>query len=82
MPAGPKVEHKSFGQEIVIRDVDHSDKGKYECSAVNRVTEPVSREFTVHVECKCRFILLAWGCCTLACVDRCHHLSRLLPFFI
>ena len=55
MPPGPKVEHKSFGQEIVIRDVDHSDKGQYECFADNRaVSDPVSREFTVHVECKCQ----------------------------
>ena len=49
----PKVNHTSFGQEIVITKIDETDTGRYECSATQSgLAEPVRKEFVVRVECK------------------------------
>jgi len=56
-PMPRKNYNSSFGQELVIPDVDFSDKGKYECVASNSMSGPGSRrEFTLIVECKSNFL--------------------------
>ncbi|KAK2178248.1 hypothetical protein NP493_551g02000 [Ridgeia piscesae] len=37
-PMPPKVNHTSFGQEIVITKIDETDTGRYECSATQTWT--------------------------------------------
>jgi len=45
--------NSSFGQELVIPDVDFSDKGRYRCVARNTLSGPeVRRDFSLIVECK------------------------------
>jgi len=45
--------NSSFGQELVIADVEFSDKGDYRCEASNSITGPaVTRDFSLTVECQ------------------------------
>ena len=49
----PKVNHTSFGQEIVITKIDGNDIGRYECSATQPgLADPLRKEFVVRLECK------------------------------
>ena len=50
-----KAAVQSFGQELVIPDVDERVAGTYECLAENNLvksSEPVSARFQLAVECK------------------------------
>ena len=50
-----KASVQSFGQELMITDVDASVAGMYECTGVNNLvesSEPVSARFELVVECK------------------------------
>ena len=50
---GVKVRHTSFGQEIVVPNIELSDAGDYQCSASNSVSDyEVSQIFNVRVECE------------------------------
>jgi len=56
-PLAEKVEVGSFGQEIVIYDVDYSDEGRYRCHAQNLMgpqagTTAVTKDFQLRVESK------------------------------
>lgn len=59
-----KMTVQSFGQELMITDVDDTVAGMYECSAVNNLvnsSEPVSARFQLAVECKlfyCQLLLI------------------------
>jgi len=45
--------NSSFGQELVIPDVEFSDKGKYQCLATNSLSGPEKRrDFSLTVECE------------------------------
>lgn len=53
LPATAAVQ--SFGQELMITDVDAAASGTYECiaeSALAKSTQPVSARFQLIVECK------------------------------
>jgi len=51
---GGRVYSDSFGQELVIRDVDFADEGIYECTAVNTESgQPnATRRTQLVVQCK------------------------------
>ena len=43
----------SFGQELVIEDVQEVDEGKYECVGINDdINVQIRRSFDLKVECK------------------------------
>ena len=53
-PLASKVEHASFGQELVIKDAQYDDAGTYRCLANNTKSgTPVSKTFELKVNCKC-----------------------------
>jgi len=49
----PRHKYESFGQELVIEDVQYGDAGKYECQGLNDQTiVPIRRSMHLAVECK------------------------------
>ena len=51
--------NESFGQELVIPDVEFSDKGRYQCVATNSMSVPeIRRDFTLTVECTRLLVVL------------------------
>ena len=62
MPSRSRQE--SFGQELVIEDVQFEDEGKYECQGINEQAQtPIRRSFDLSVEGKCQdFTLREQGC--------------------
>lgn len=47
------MSNTSYGQELVIRQVDFADAGHYQCSAYSDASPaPVTHNFTVIVECE------------------------------
>ncbi len=47
----PRMREESFGQELVIIDVQFEDAGKYECQGYNEEsTTPIRRSFELKVE--------------------------------
>lgn len=71
----------SFGQELVIHDVDFSDAGRYRCSASNQIgSEPQVKDFHLTVECECLVALLNFR--TECSVSLCPFYRRFLsaPF--
>lgn len=52
MPTG-RYRTESFGQELVIEDVQMEDEGKYECQGINDEAQtPTIRSFTLKIEAK------------------------------
>ena len=71
--------NSSFGQELVIPDVEFSDKGRYRCAATNSVSgSEVSRDFTLTVECKFLVAYIAqlaqWLSVAVLCSSNAHKL--------
>ena len=49
----PRKREESFGQELVIENIQFEDMGKYECQGINEETSiPIRRSFDVKVQCK------------------------------
>ena len=58
----------SFGQELVIENIDFADAGKYECEGINEISPvPIRRSFSLSVECKLLFYILFFSCNFLVC---------------
>ena len=54
-----RTRQESFGQELVIENVQFEDEGKYECQGYNQEsTIPVRRSFDLKVECKNIYTLI------------------------
>ena len=52
----PRKREESFGQELVIENIQFEDAGKYECLGINEETStPVRRSFDLKVQCKWHF---------------------------
>ena len=78
-PMPSKNYNSSFGQELVIPDVEFSDKGRYRCAATNSVSgSEVSRDFTLTVECKFLVAYIAqlaqWLSVAFLCSSNAHKL--------
>ena len=44
---------ESFGQELVVENVQYEDAGKYECQGINdEIQTPIRRSFDLKIECK------------------------------
>ena len=51
MPDRAHIE--SYGQELVIDDIEYEDGGTYECQGINTETQvPVLRSFSIAIECE------------------------------
>ena len=51
MPANARKD--SFGQELVVENIQFEDQGKYECQGINDESQvPIRRSFDLSVECK------------------------------
>ena len=49
----PRKREESFGQELVIEDIQFEDQGKYECVGINDGSDvPLRKSFDLSVECK------------------------------
>ena len=49
----PRSRQESFGQELVIEDVQYEDAGKYECLGINDEAQtPIRRSFDLAIECR------------------------------
>ena len=49
----PRARTESFGQELIIDNIQFVDAGKYECEAINTETPTPSRQsFVIKVECQ------------------------------
>ena len=49
----PRARTESYGQELVIDDVQFEDAGTYQCGGINtETTSAVRRSFNVEVQCK------------------------------
>ena len=49
----PRKREESFGQELVIENIQFEDAGKYECMGINEETStPIRRSFNLKVQCK------------------------------
>lgn len=49
----PRKREESFGQELVIENIQEEDAGKYECMGINEETStPIRRSFDLKVQCK------------------------------
>ena len=47
----PNSREESFGQELVIEDVQYEDEGKYECQGINdQAQSPIRRSFDLEIE--------------------------------
>lgn len=74
MPARARLE--SFGQTLVIDNVQSEDAGAYECQGINdEAMIPVRRSFTLSIECETFFILFFRGHYRVkhVCVCICPH---------
>lgn len=50
-PIPPKARQESFGQELVLENLQYEDAGKYECEAENsEAMTPERKSFTLKVE--------------------------------
>ena len=48
----PRKREESFGQELVIENIQYQDAGKYECMGINEETStPIRRSFDLKVQC-------------------------------
>ena len=51
-PMPPRKREESFGQELVINNIQFEDAGKYECIGINDGAEvPIRKSFDIIVEC-------------------------------
>ena len=48
-----RMREESFGQELVVADIQYEDAGEYECQGINEeITKPIRRSFSLTVECR------------------------------
>ena len=51
LPPNHRIE--SFGQELIIENVQYENAGKYECQGINdEAMTPIRRSFDLRVECE------------------------------
>lgn len=59
---------ESFGQELVIYNINYEDAGQYECTGKNTETGfPATKVFTVTVECKALTVFVKLNCFLKLC---------------
>ena len=53
-PMSPRARTDSYGQELIIENVQFEDAGTYQCGGINTETSSaVRRSFNVDVQCRC-----------------------------
>ena len=58
-PLPDRAKIQSFGQELLIENLQFEDAGTYECWATNAITGPrVSRTIHIRVDCKITIVMM------------------------